>query len=97
MLKHNQMKGAFWNIRGLNKAGRVNCLANFIKQNDLDFVGIQETKKAVISSGFLDLVNRNMVWNFIPAKGSAGGILVGFRNHGACEEDGYQRCLGPSS
>jgi exonuclease III len=53
MLKHNQMKGAFWNIRGLNKVGRVNCLASFIIQNDLDFVGIQETKKAAFSNGLL--------------------------------------------
>jgi hypothetical protein len=43
-------------------------------------VGIQETKKATISSDTLESVNRNMVWNFIPVKGSAGGILLGFRN-----------------
>jgi hypothetical protein len=79
ILKHNQMKGAFWNIRDLNKASRVNCLANFMKQNELDIVGIHETKKIVISSVRLESVNRSMVWNFIPAKCTACSILIGFR------------------
>ena len=34
------MRGAFWNIRGLNKAGRLKCLSDFIINNRLDFVGI---------------------------------------------------------
>jgi exonuclease III len=39
------MIGAFWNIRGLNKDGHLHCLADFVKNNSLDFVGLQETKK----------------------------------------------------
>jgi exonuclease III len=39
------MKGIFWNIRGLNKASRGKCLADVIKVNKLDFIGVQETKK----------------------------------------------------
>ena len=39
------MIGAFWNIRGLNKAGRLQCVSDFITDNRLDFVGFQETKK----------------------------------------------------
>ena len=39
------MIGAFLNIRGLNKTGRVRCLKDLISLNSLDFVGIQETKK----------------------------------------------------
>jgi hypothetical protein len=79
MSKTTQMKWTFWNIRGLNKTGRINCLASFIRQNDLDFVGIQESKKASFSNGILESISKNMAWNFIPAKGTAGGILVGFR------------------
>jgi exonuclease III len=37
-----------WNIRGLNKYGRINYLVDFIKQNKLDFVGIQDTKKLTL-------------------------------------------------
>ena len=39
------MIGAFWNIRDLNKTVRYECLKDFINNNALDFVGIQETKK----------------------------------------------------
>jgi hypothetical protein len=41
------MIGAFWNVRSLNKEGRLQCLADFVKDNNLDFVGFQETKKRV--------------------------------------------------
>jgi exonuclease III len=39
------MIGAFWNVRSLNKEGRLQCLADFVKDNNLDFVGFQEIKK----------------------------------------------------
>jgi hypothetical protein len=54
MIETNQMIGGFWNIRGLNKSGRLKCLADFINQNRLDFVGIRETKKATIENSFLE-------------------------------------------
>jgi hypothetical protein len=39
------MKGAFLNIRGMNKIGRFKCLTDFISTYKLDFVGIQETNE----------------------------------------------------
>jgi hypothetical protein len=51
------MRCALLNIRALNKDGRINCLNDFIKNNKLDFVGIQETKKANFSSNVLFLGN----------------------------------------
>jgi hypothetical protein len=74
------MKGALWNIRGLNKADRISYLRDFIKNNKLDFVGIQETKKVDFPSNILSLIDRGMDWTFLPAKGTAGGILVGFKS-----------------
>jgi hypothetical protein len=74
------MRGDLWNIRGLNKAGRINCLSNFIKVNNLDFIGIQETKKAVISNACMNSINKDMTWKMLPASETAGGILVGFKN-----------------
>jgi hypothetical protein len=47
------MIGAFLNIRGFNKIGRINCLADFIKNKRLDFVGIQE-KKTKLYRGFFE-------------------------------------------
>jgi len=47
------MIGAMWNVRGLNKSGRSECIKNFIDTNKLDFVGLQETKKATFDVSFL--------------------------------------------
>jgi exonuclease III len=45
MTKSTIMMGTFWNIRGLNKTGILQCLFDFVRINRLDFVVIQETKK----------------------------------------------------
>lgn len=42
---NNQMIGVVWNIRGLNKRGKLQCIADFIFYNKIDFVSFQETKK----------------------------------------------------
>lgn len=47
------MIGAFWNIRGLNKEGRLQCITDFVKDNHLDLVGFQETKKESFQDSFL--------------------------------------------
>jgi exonuclease III len=72
------MKGIVWNIRGLNHPGRKLCL-DIIKNNRVDFVGIQETKKEKFHLSFLkNLTNPTAFsWNFLPAIGTAGGILLG--------------------
>jgi exonuclease III len=43
--KYTQMRGVVWNIRGLNKIGRINCLTNLISKYNLDFIGVQETRR----------------------------------------------------
>jgi len=73
------MIGAVWNTRGLNKAGRLKCISDFVLENKLDFVGFQKTKKENFSEAFLKAVNPHFTWNWLPATGTAGGILVGFR------------------
>jgi exonuclease III len=73
------MRGAIWNIRGLNKASRIKCLNDFIMNNKLDFVGIQETKKPDFPSNLLNLIDRRMEWIVLPARGTTGGILVGLK------------------
>jgi exonuclease III len=66
------MRGAIWNIRRLNKAGRIKCLNDFIMNSKLDFVEIQETKKADFPSNLLNLIDRGMEWIVLPARGTAG-------------------------
>jgi hypothetical protein len=74
------MIGSIWNIRGLNKTDRVKCLSDLVKNHKRDFLGIQETKKASFVDRELNAIDSNMNWNYIPVVGTAGGILLGFRN-----------------
>ena len=76
------MKGAFWNIRGLNKVGRKLMLSSFMRSYHLDFVGVIETKKESFEGSFLKSFTGNtpFSWNYLPAVGSAGGVLVGFNS-----------------
>jgi hypothetical protein len=67
-------------LGALIKKGRINCLNEFISSNRLDFFGIQETKKNKFDESLLNAISRDMAWNFIPAKETAGSILVGFKN-----------------
>ena len=64
-------------MRGLNKEGRLQCLTDFANDNKLDFAGFQETKKESFNESFLNYINKDFVWHFLPANGTASGILVG--------------------
>lgn len=74
------MIGAFWNVRGLNKDGRMNKIAEFIKKHQLDFVGFQETKKENFDQSFLQNISgtKDFCWKWLHARKTSGGILVGF-------------------
>jgi hypothetical protein len=74
------MKGAFSNIRGLNKTSRAKIVSDLIKMNSLDFLGIQESKKENFSDGFLNAIDKNFVWKYVPANGTTWGILMGFKS-----------------
>lgn len=72
------MIGALWNVRPLNKEGRLQCIADFVKDNKLDFVGLQETKTESFHDSFLTFIHRDFNWQYLMAQGTVGGILVGF-------------------
>ena len=74
-----QMKGLLWNIRGLGKLGRIPTLVSRIRDYHAVFVGISETKKDFFSPGLLRSFTGNVPfdWCFVPARETAGGILVG--------------------
>jgi hypothetical protein len=73
------MIGLFWNIRSLGKTGRQPALANRVRDNHVDIIGIVETKRESFSPGFLKNLNGNTPysWFINPAKGSPGGMLIG--------------------
>jgi hypothetical protein len=56
-------------------------VSKFIKLNKLEFVGLQEMKKYEFSISTLNLINRDMNWNYMPVVDTTGGILVGFKNN----------------
>ena len=72
---------AMWNVRGLNKLGRLECLKDFIHNYNLDFVGLQETMKKQYTDKFFRQTdpNRDFEWNWIPSNGKSGGVLCGLR------------------
>lgn len=74
------MIGGFWNVGGLNKAGRHLMVSNLISSNKLDFIGVVETKKSVFKENYLRSLGGNtpFSWEFLPSCGSVGGILIGF-------------------
>jgi exonuclease III len=47
------MKSLIWNVRELNQSGRKMYLEQIIRENRVDCVGIQETKKEEFSPNFL--------------------------------------------
>jgi hypothetical protein len=76
------MRAIFWSIRGLNQPSRKNSLSSLIRKNQVDFVGVMETKKEVILPNFLDSLASpvQFVWHLLHAVGTTGGVLVGFRD-----------------
>jgi hypothetical protein len=63
----------------LNKLGRLPALISRIRSTHADIVGVIETKKELFTQGYLKTLagNTTFSWFSLPAKGTAGGILVG--------------------
>jgi hypothetical protein len=77
--KRNINDSLLWNMRGMGQIGRIPALVSKIKESHADFVGIMENKKESFSPGLLKSLTGTspFSWCHLPAKGSAGGILVG--------------------
>lgn len=75
------MKGLFWNVRGINREGKIKCICDTIRTLDLDFLAFSETKKEDFSSQVLDRFSGNVCfyWKWSHTKSTAGGILVGIK------------------
>lgn len=73
------MIGAFWNVRGLNGLGRASRVKELIREHHPDFICISETKKTDFFVPPLESIDTNsgFVWRWLPAKDTAGGVLVG--------------------
>jgi hypothetical protein len=71
----------FWNIRGAGKKGFSSCLTDFIADNKLDLIGLQETMKKDYKQSFFRNIDpgNNFFWKWIPSVGKSGVILCGVR------------------
>jgi hypothetical protein len=68
-----------WNPRGINRPDKVTRVHDLIKETCPDIISFSESKKEdfyVIQLKQLD-PNDKFQWNWLPANGTAGGILVG--------------------
>lgn len=74
------MIGAIWNVRGLNKRGRLQCVTDFIYDNALDFVGFQETKKEEFHDALWNQLNKGFVWQNPLSYWYCWGVLFGINS-----------------
>lgn len=83
------MRSLFWNVRGIGKSARRLQLNEYIFNEKIDCVGIQETEKKDFSPSELREMSRNadFIWKWIPAVGMSGGIIMGFNNENLEIED----------
>jgi hypothetical protein len=68
-----------WNSRGLNRPDKLVRVHDLIRETCPNIIGFSETKKEEFT--FIQLQQLDpggkYSWNWLPAKGTAGGILVG--------------------
>jgi exonuclease III len=75
------MIGASLNCRGVGKKGMSVFLQDLLKDQLLDFIGLQETIKKDYSHAFFRKIDPGnlLCWKWVASVGRAGGILGGFR------------------
>ncbi|KAI4998875.1 hypothetical protein ZWY2020_054217 [Hordeum vulgare] len=82
------MKLLCWNIRGFGLPGRRRQLIGYLRQEEIDIVGLQETIRQDFSMHELQgLSHHQFSWQWLPASGHSGGILLGVREEAFSVED----------
>jgi exonuclease III len=74
------IKTLIWNIRGFGVKGRRRQLKEYLRQENVDIVGLQETiKQNFLLVDLQGLSRCKFAWNWLPASGHSGGILLGVK------------------
>lgn len=73
------MKGIFWNSRGLRDLAKFRFLSDITKEQKLDFIALLETCKRDFSNACLKNIcgGKDFLWHWTRPKGRSGGILLG--------------------
>ena len=78
------MRALFWNIRGFVHDGRHRQLIEYLRDEHIDIVAIQETMRTEFSLPELDRLSPHLfAWHWLPSSGSighSGGILLGVKD-----------------
>lgn len=71
------MKIISWNVKGLGGVEKCRKVKECVEKHKLDIVGLQETKKEVLTSRLLgSVVGKDLFeWCGLPANGTVGGIV----------------------
>jgi exonuclease III len=69
-----------WNLRGFGAPGRQRQLKEYMRQENMDIVGLQETiKESFLLHELEGLSRHKFAWHWVPASGHSGGILLGVK------------------
>ncbi|RVX07360.1 Transposon TX1 uncharacterized 149 kDa protein [Vitis vinifera] len=73
-----KMKIITWNVRGANDSSKRKIIKNYIRNQRVDLMCIQETKIQEMSEGIVRSLGsgRFLDWRALNAEGAAGGILI---------------------
>jgi exonuclease III len=76
------MIGLIWNCQGLGRDSKFDFLRELIRDEKVDFIGLQETKKNHFKDSLLSSLagNKFFAWFSSPPNGRSGGLLVGFNS-----------------
>lgn len=78
------MRTLFWNIRGFGQDGRRRQLIEYMRNERIDIVAIQETMRTEFSLAELEHLSSDLyAWHWLPSSGStghSGGILLGVKD-----------------
>ncbi|RVX11941.1 hypothetical protein CK203_009552 [Vitis vinifera] len=73
-----KLKIISWNVRGVNDSSKRKIIKNYIRNQRVDLMCIQETKIQEMSEGIVRSLGtgRFIDWRALNAEGAAGGILI---------------------
>ena len=73
-----KLKIISWNVRGANDSSKRKIIKNYIRNQRVDLMCIQETKIQEMSEGIVRSLGtgRFIDWRALNAEGAAGGILI---------------------
>ena len=77
------MRALFWNIRGFGHDDRRRQLVEYVRDEHIDIIAIQETMRTEFSLHELDCLSSHLfAWHWLPSSGTtdhSGGILLGVK------------------